>query len=101
MRNTRIRPSLFLGAAAGVLCSPLPGLGVGAGLAAGMAAATVSALRLPVSSVVLVVLVLGSTELIPVAILATVVALVTIELLPPGPAIPPVGRMPRPAAPAP
>ncbi|MFI8261250.1 chloride channel protein [Streptomyces sp. NPDC085665] len=101
LRGGPIFPSLFLGAAAGVLCSPLPGFGVGAGLAAGMAAATVSALRLPVSSVVLVVLVLGSTELIPVAILATVVALVTIELLPPGPAIPPVGRMPRPAAPAP
>ncbi|MCC0099950.1 chloride channel protein [Streptomyces flavotricini] len=101
LRGGPIFPSLFLGAAAGVLCSPLAGFGVGAGLAAGMAAATVSALRLPVSSVVLVVLVLGSTEMIPVAILATVVALVTIELLPPGPAIPPVGRMHRPAVPAP
>ncbi|MFF3649304.1 chloride channel protein [Streptomyces sp. NPDC002181] len=101
LRGGPIFPSLFLGAAAGVLCSPLPGFGVGAGLAAGMAAATVSALRLPVSSVVLVVLVLGSTEMIPVAILSAVVALVTIELLPPGPAIPPVGRMAVSAPPAP
>ncbi|MFJ3912646.1 chloride channel protein [Streptomyces vinaceus] len=94
LRGGPIFPSLFLGAAAGVLCAPLPGLGVGAGLAAGMAAATVSAMRLPVSSVVMVVLVLGSTDMIPVAILSAVVAFVTIELLPPGPAIPPVGRMP-------
>ncbi|TDU80069.1 chloride channel protein [Streptomyces sp. KS 21] len=101
LRGGPIFPSLFLGAAAGVLCSPLPGLGIGAGLAAGMAAATVSALRLPVSSVVLVVLVLGSTEMIPVAILSTVVAFVTAELLPPGPPIPPVGRPAQPAAPAP
>ncbi|MCX5149636.1 chloride channel protein [Streptomyces sp. NBC_00320] len=100
LRGGPIFPSLFLGAAAGVLCSPLPGLGIGAGLAAGMAAATVTALRLPVSSVVLVVLVLGSTEMIPVAILAAVVAFVTAELLPPGPPVPPVGRTPQPAAPA-
>nr|WP_229907009.1 chloride channel protein [Streptomyces vinaceus] len=100
LRGGPIFPSLFLGAAAGVLCAPLPGLGVGAGLAAGMAAATVSSMRLPVSSVVMVVLVLGSTDMIPVAILSAVVAFVTIELLPPGPAIPPVGRMPAAAPPA-
>ncbi|KOU21257.1 chloride channel core [Streptomyces sp. WM6372] len=97
LRGGPIFPSLFLGAAAGILCSPLPGLGVGAGLAAGMAAATVSAMRLPVSTVVLVVLVLGSTAMMPVAILATVVAFVTAELLPPAPPVPPVGRALRPA----
>ncbi|MFD7838547.1 chloride channel protein [Streptomyces sp. NPDC059761] len=97
LRGGPIFPSLFLGAAAGILCSPLPGLGVGAGLAAGMAAATVSALRLPVSTVILVVLVLGSTAMMPVAILSTVVAFVTAELLPPGPPVPPIGRTPRPA----
>ncbi|MFF4294327.1 chloride channel protein [Streptomyces vinaceus] len=101
LRGGPIFPSLFLGAAAGILCAPLPGLGVGAGLAAGMAAATVTSMRLPVSSVVLVVLVLGSTDMIPVAILSAVVAFVTIELLPPGPAIPPVGRMPVATPPAP
>ncbi|MEV0411359.1 chloride channel protein [Streptomyces sp. NPDC050448] len=94
-------PALFLGAAAGVLLSPLPGLGVTAGLAAGLAAATTSALRLPVSSVVLVVLILGSAEMMPVVILSAVVAFVTTGLLPAGPPIPPVGRTARPAAPTP
>lgn len=101
LRGGPIFPSLFLGAAAGVLLAPLPGLGIGAGLAAGLAAATTTALRLPVSSVLLVVLVLGSTAMMPVAILSAVVAFVTSGLLPAGPAVPPVGRMPRPAPSAP
>ncbi|WP_405754547.1 MULTISPECIES: chloride channel protein [unclassified Streptomyces] len=101
LRGGPIFPSLFLGAAAGVLLAPLPGLGIGAGLAAGLAAATTTALRLPVSSVLLVVLVLGSTAVMPVAILSAVVAFVTSGLLPAGPAVPPVGRMPRPAPSAP
>ncbi|MFB6805602.1 chloride channel protein [Streptomyces sp. NPDC056387] len=101
LRGGPIFPSLFLGAAAGVLLSPLPGLGVGAGLAAGLAATTTAALRLPVSSVLLVVLVLGNTATMPVAILSSVVAFVVSGLLPAGPAVPPVGRMPRTAAPAP
>lgn len=89
LRGGPIFPALFLGAAAGVLLSPLPGLGVVPGVAAGMAAAATSALRLPVSSVVLVVLLLGNSETIPVVILAAVVAFVTTELLPPGPSLPP------------
>ncbi|WP_406347056.1 hypothetical protein [Streptomyces sp. NBC_00648] len=71
-----------LGAAAGVLLAPLPGLGVVPGMAAGMAAATAGVLRLPVSSVVLVVLLLGSSAMMPVVTLAAVVAFVTVELLP-------------------
>ncbi|WP_030838313.1 chloride channel protein [Streptomyces sp. NRRL F-4474] len=92
LRGGPIFPALFLGAAAGVLCAPLPGLGLVPGLAAGMAAAATCALRLPVSSVVLVVLLLGSGAMIPVIILASVVAFVVTELLPPGPAVPPVGN---------
>ncbi|OLZ71776.1 chloride channel core [Streptomyces amritsarensis] len=92
LRGGPIFPALFLGAAAGVLCAPLPGLGLVPGLAAGMAAAATCALRLPVSSVVLVVLLLGSGAMIPVIILASVVAFVVTELLPPGPAVPPVGK---------
>ncbi|MFJ9814192.1 chloride channel protein [Streptomyces sp. NPDC101151] len=91
LRGGPVFPSLFLGAAVGVLLAPLPGLGVVPGLAAGMAAAAAAALRLPVSSVVLVVLVLGSAAMIPVVILAAVIGFVTIELLPPGRAVPPVG----------
>ncbi|MEU1460087.1 chloride channel protein [Streptomyces sp. NPDC005727] len=92
LRGGPIFPSLFLGAALGVLLAPLPGLGVVPGMAAGMAAASAAALRLPVSSVLLVVLVLGSAAMIPVVILAAVVAFVTAELLPPGRPVPPVGR---------
>ncbi|MEU9009112.1 chloride channel protein [Streptomyces sp. NPDC048479] len=90
LRGGPIFPALFLGGAVGVLLAPLPGLGVVPGMAAGMAAAATSALRLPVSSVVLVVLLLGKTDMIPVVILAAVVAFVTTELLPPGGAVPPV-----------
>ncbi|MEV6677639.1 chloride channel protein [Streptomyces erythrochromogenes] len=92
LRGGPIFPALFLGAAAGLLFAPLPGLGVVPGLAAGMAAAATCALRLPVSSVVLVVLLLGSGAMIPVIILASVVAFVVTELLPPGPEVPPVGK---------
>ncbi|NUK48968.1 chloride channel protein [Streptomyces lunaelactis] len=82
LRGGPVFPSLFLGAAVGVLLSPLPGLGVVPGVAGGMAAALTSVLRLPVSSVVLVVVLLGNSATVPVVILAAVVALVTTELLP-------------------
>ncbi|MGW4564850.1 chloride channel protein, partial [Streptomyces sp. NPDC004561] len=88
LRGGPVFPSLFLGAAVGVLLAPLPGLGVVPGMAAGMAAAAAAALRLPVSSVVLVVLVLGSAAMIPVVILAAVIGFVTAELLPPGRVVP-------------
>ncbi|MEU3463093.1 chloride channel protein [Streptomyces sp. NPDC006733] len=88
LRGGPIFPSLFLGAAAGVLFSSLPGLGFVPALAAGMAASAASALRLPVSSVVLVSLLLGGSAMMPVVILAAVVAFVTTELLPPWPRIP-------------
>ncbi|SOD84614.1 chloride channel protein [Streptomyces sp. Ag109_G2-15] len=98
LRGGPVFPSLFLGAATGVLLAPLPGLGVVPGMAAGMAAAAAAALRLPVSSVVLIVLVLGSAAMIPVVILAAVVGFVTVELLPPGRAVPPVGKPAGPPA---
>nr|WP_267245671.1 chloride channel protein [Streptomyces sp. PR69] len=82
LRGGPVFPALFLGAAAGVLLAPLPGLGVVPGMAAGMAAAATAVLRLPVSCSVLVVLLLGSAEMIPVVLLAAVTALVTAELLP-------------------
>ncbi|MFE9837722.1 chloride channel protein [Streptomyces sp. NPDC005551] len=84
LRGGPVFPALFLGAAAGLLLSPLPGFGVVPAVAAGLAAAAATALRLPVSSIVLVVLLLGSTETIPVVILSAVVAFVTTELLPVG-----------------
>ncbi|WP_405765926.1 chloride channel protein [Actinacidiphila glaucinigra] len=101
LRGGPIFPSLFLGGAAGLLAAPLPGFGVVPAMAAGMAAATAAAMRLPVSSVVLVVLLLGNVESVPVVVLAVVVAFVAAELLPQGPDIPPLpppGRAPRPAS---
>ncbi|MFJ8662109.1 chloride channel protein [Streptomyces sp. NPDC093795] len=94
LRGGLVFPVLFMGAAAGVLLAPLPGLGVIPAVAAGMAAATAAALRLPVSSVLLVVLVLGNTEMIPVVILAAVTSFVTAELLPPWPRPRPASRLP-------
>ncbi|MFI9111054.1 chloride channel protein [Streptomyces venezuelae] len=89
LRGGLVFPALFLGAAAGVLLAPLPGFGLIPALAAGMAAATAAALRLPVSSVVLVVLLLGGTAMIPVVILAAVISLVTTEVLPEARTAPP------------
>ncbi|UUU38821.1 chloride channel protein [Streptomyces sp. NBC_00162] len=101
LRGGPVFPSLFLGCAIGVLLAPLPGLGVVPGMAAGMAAATTSALRLPVSSIVLVVVVLGSVAMTPVVMLAAVVSFVTTQLLPPGPDVPPVGKPAEPQTAAP
>ena len=91
LRGGPIFPALFLGGAAGALAAPLPGFGLVPGMAAGMAASAAAALRLPVSSVVLVALLLGHTGSITVVILGAVVSFVTTELLPPGPEIPPFG----------
>ncbi|MFJ2056847.1 chloride channel protein [Streptomyces sp. NPDC087908] len=82
LRGGLVFPALFLGAAAGVLLAPLPGLGLVPAMAAGMGATAAATLRLPVSSVVLVSLLLGGTEMIPIVILAAVIAFVTTELLP-------------------
>lgn len=100
LRGGPIFPALFLGAALGVLLAPLPGLGVVPGLAAGMAAAAAAALRLPVSSALLVVLLMGSGAMTPVVLLAAVVGFVTAQLLPPGRPVPPLGKpAPAPAEP--
>ncbi|MFJ5933916.1 hypothetical protein [Streptomyces sp. NPDC093071] len=63
------------------------------GAAAGTAAVTAAAPRLPVSSVVPIVLVPGNSETIPVVILAAVTSFVVAELLLPGPPLMP--RRPR------
>lgn len=88
LRGGPVFPSLFLGGAAGVLLAPLPGFGVVPAMAAGMAASGAAALRLPVSTVVLVTLLVGHPGSLPVIIIAAVTAFVTAELLPEGPQIP-------------
>jgi H+/Cl- antiporter ClcA len=82
-RGGTVFPAIFLGAATGVLASTfVPGIEPTAGLAMGMAAgATVT--RLPVTSILIVVLLLGATaiQLMPVIIIAAVTALVIDEAL--------------------
>ncbi|MFJ5778944.1 chloride channel protein [Streptomyces sp. NPDC093094] len=92
LRGGPVFPSLFLGGAAGVLLAPLPGLGLVPAMAAGMAASVTAALRVPVSSVVLVVLLLGNVDTVALVVLAAVIAFVVTELLPQGPDIPPFAR---------
>jgi H+/Cl- antiporter ClcA len=76
-------PAIFLGAVIGVLVGGLPGLGTTAGIAIGMTATTTALLRLPVTSVVLVVLMLGNSaeSQIPVIMLSAVIAIVTSSAL--------------------
>ena len=78
-------PALFLGAAAGIAASHLPGLALTPAVAVGMGAMTASMLRLPLSAIVLAVLLtyqggLGSSPLI---IVAVVVAYLVTNLLSP------------------
>ena len=72
-------PAVFLGAVLGVLVGPLPGLGVTAGIAIAMTAATTAVLRLPVTSIVLVVLLLGTEGIsqLPTILLAAAIAMVS------------------------
>jgi H+/Cl- antiporter ClcA len=101
LRGGPVFPSLFLGGAAGALLAPLPGLGLVPAMAAGMAAAVTSALRLPVSSVVLVVVMLGHSGSVPVVVLASVVSFMVTELLPQGPVVPVPAPGPPPPATSP
>ncbi|MFI9835166.1 chloride channel protein [Streptomyces sp. NPDC051913] len=92
LRGGPVFPSLFLGGAAGVLLAPLPGLGLVPAMAVGMAAAVTAALRLPVSSVVLVVLLLGNVDTVALVVLASVVSFVLAQRLPEGPHIPAISE---------
>jgi H+/Cl- antiporter ClcA len=91
-------PSLFLGAAGGMLLSHLPGLPLIPAVAIGMSAMLAVMLRLPITSVLLVALLLASDSLAvtPLAIVAVTVAYVTAARLEPAPA----GAPSAPAQPA-
>lgn len=71
-------PAMFIGAALGVVLSHLPGLPMVAGVAMGIGAMAVTMLRLPLTSVLLTVLFLQSdgVTLMPLVIVAVVVAYV-------------------------
>lgn len=81
-------PAMFLGAAAGTVLAYLPGLDALSGAAIGMGAMTVGMLRLPMTSVLLATLFLGSAGLtvMPLVIVGVVVSyVVTLRLPDPAP----------------
>jgi H+/Cl- antiporter ClcA len=72
-------PGIFLGVAAGILASHLPGLGMTPAVAVGIGAALVAVLRLPLSAVLLAVVLTSDTGAgsEPLVIVGVVVALMT------------------------
>ena len=100
-------PALFIGAAGGVALSHLPGLSLVDGVAMGIGAMSVVMLRLPLTSVLLASLLLSSDGLavMPVVIVAVVVAFVASARFTPTPAAtpetpPPTTEAPQTAEPA-
>jgi len=81
-------PALFVGAAGGIALSHLPGLPLVAGAAMGIGAMSAVMLRLPLTSVLLATLLLSSDglQVMPLAIVAVVVAYVASARLAPAPA---------------
>ncbi len=76
-------PALFLGAAAGLMASHLPGFPMQAGIAVGMGAAFVAVLRLPLSAVVIATLLTAqaSDRVEPLIIVGVVVSYIVTLLV--------------------
>ncbi len=76
-------PAMFLGAAAGILASQLPGFPLSVGVAIGIAASVVGVLRLPLSAIVIATILTEKSGdgLVPLIIVAVVVAFVVTLLL--------------------
>jgi H+/Cl- antiporter ClcA len=76
-------PALFLGAAAGIMASHLPGFPIQGGVAVGMGAAVVAVLRLPLSAVVLATLLSShaGSNVEPLIIVGVVVSYIITLLL--------------------
>ena len=91
-------PAMFLGAVGGAALSHLPGLPLVAGVAMGIGAMTAVMLRLPMTAVLLATLLLAADglQVMPLAILAVVVAYVASARLMPQPA--PAASPRRPSA---
>ncbi|MET7615605.1 chloride channel protein [Streptomyces sp. NPDC005408] len=85
-RGGPIFPAMFVGAAGGILLSHVPGLSLVAGFAMGIGAMSAAMLRLPLISVLLATLLLGSQGLtvMPLVIVSVVVShVVSAKLTPP------------------
>jgi H+/Cl- antiporter ClcA len=87
-RGGPVFPSMFIGAAGGMALSHLPGLGLVPAAAMGIGAMCAAMLRLPLTSVLLATLLLSSDGLtvMPLVIVAVVVAYVISARLTPSPA---------------
>jgi H+/Cl- antiporter ClcA len=84
-RGGPVFPAVFIGGAAGILFSHLPGLPVTAGVAMGMGAMTAVMLRMPLTAVLLASLLLGQDGIhaMPLIIVAVVTAHVAAAWLTP------------------
>ncbi|MFB7208787.1 chloride channel protein [Streptomyces sp. NPDC056255] len=87
-RGGPVFPAMFVGAAGGTALSHLPGLDLTSGFAMGIGAMCVAMLKLPMTSVLLATLLLGSEGLtvMPLVIVAVVVSYVVTLRLTPSPA---------------
>ena len=102
-RGGPVFPAMFVGAVLGIALSGLPGMSLAPAIGMGIGAMCCAMLRLPLTSVLLATLLLGSDglQVTPEVIVAVVVAFVVTTLLPtPGPPQPAEPRPRRPAAPA-
>ncbi|WP_218160873.1 chloride channel protein [Arthrobacter sp. ov118] len=90
-RGGPVFPSMFIGAALGIVASGLPGMNLAAGLGMGIGAMCAAMLRLPLTSTLLATLLLGvdGVAVTPQVVVAVAVAFVITNVLPvPGPAGP-------------
>jgi hypothetical protein len=94
-RGGPVFPSMFIGAAAGIAASHLPGLSVVPAVAMGIGAMCTVMLNLPLTATLLATLLLGidGLNVMPLVIVAVVVAYVTAARLAPAPA--PDGAQPE------
>jgi H+/Cl- antiporter ClcA len=90
-RGGPVFPSMFVGAALGIAASALPGMHLAAGVATGIGAMSAAMLRLPLTSTLLAVLLMGTdgVAVTPQVVVAVAVAFVITNVLPaPGPKTP-------------
>jgi H+/Cl- antiporter ClcA len=90
-RGGPVFPSMFIGAALGIAASTLPGMNLAAGIGMGIGAMCAAMLRLPLTSTLLAVVLMGvdGVAVTPQVVIAVAVAFVISNLLPaPGPKTP-------------
>jgi H+/Cl- antiporter ClcA len=107
-RGGPVFPSMFIGAAIGIAASGLPGMDLAPAIGMGIGAMCAAMLRLPLTSTLLAILLLGADGLsvTPEVIVAVVVAFLVTTVLPVVPApkeptLPPTGTRPADTPPAP